>query len=68
MVLTIEVTINKGTKTSGGLIGKTLYHESVNQCVCGCQLTRHSTTYAVRTFKRGMSKASVEMHKDGSTA
>ena len=30
---TIEVTINKDTKTSGGLVGKTLRHANVNKWI-----------------------------------
>ena len=55
---TIEVTINKDTKISGGLIGKTLHHESVNQWVWTA--ADKAQYHLCSKDLRGMSKACVE--------
>ena len=63
---TIEVTINRDTKTSGGLIGKTLRHESVNQWIWTA--ADKAQFYQCSKDLSGMRRAGVETHKDGSTA
>ena len=63
---TIEVTINKDTKTSGGLIGKTLHHDTVNKWIwIAADKARY---YECSKDLCGMGVAGSICHKDGGTA
>ena len=60
---TIEVTINKDTKTSGGLIGKTLRHASVNKWIWTA--ADKATYYQCSKDLCSMGEGGSTTHKDG---